>query len=49
MEGIFLILTYRHKGLRHAGEHSWTQGMNQDLVLRDGQHQQSGCVLGAQI
>lgn len=23
--------------------------MNQDLVFRDGQHQQSGCVLWAQI
>lgn len=42
-------LAYRHQGLRNAGEDSWTQGMNQYLVFRDGQHQQSGCVLWAQI
>lgn len=41
--------TYRHKCLCNTGEYSWTQGMNQDLVLCDSQHQQSGCVLWAQI
>lgn len=41
--------TYRHKGLCNTGEHSRTQGMHQDLVLCDSQHQQSGCVLRPQI
>lgn len=42
-------LAYRHQGLRNTGEYSRTQGMNQDLVFCDGQHQQSGCILWAQI
>lgn len=41
--------THRHQGLRDAGENRRTQGVNQDLVLGDGQHQQSGGVLGAQV
>lgn len=41
--------TYRHQGLGDAGENRRTQGVNQDLVLCDRQHQQSGGILGAQV
>lgn len=41
--------TYRHKGLGYTGEYSGAQGMNQDLVLCDSQHEQSGSIFGAQI
>lgn len=41
--------TYRHKGLGYTGENSGTQGVNQDLVLCDSQHKQSGSIFGTQI
>lgn len=41
--------THRDQGLGHAGQHGWPQRVQKDLVLRDGQDQQGGGVLGAQV
>lgn len=41
--------TYRHKSLSHTGQHGRPQRVHQDLVLRDGKHQQGDGVLWTQV